>query len=60
MPSPKWNYKLVKTREAFCSQCDTRVWGNGSFTTPYKCDCGLWKYDYKTNKYISPNQSNNE
>lgn len=42
-------YKQVKELKPFCPKCKERLVGDGSFTFPYKCSCGIWTYELKDN-----------
>ena len=44
-------YKKVKAYTPHCSECGTQLHGNGSDVLPYKCDCGIWKYNFVKKEY---------
>lgn len=44
-------YKKVKVFKEHCPKCEQQLLGNGSNATPYKCDCGEWKWDYEFEEY---------
>ena len=43
--------RQVKVWKHFCKKCNRQIQGNGSDVLPYNCHCGIWKFNYKTNKY---------
>lgn len=46
---PVW--KMVKERRPFCPVCEKRLSGNNSIVSPYKCDCGIWRYNIGNSAY---------
>ena len=44
-------YKRVKVTAEHCPRCQTMMRGNGSMVTPYRCECGEWRYSYSLSAY---------
>lgn len=38
--------------QEFCKLCETFLGGNGSIASPWKCQCGVYEYDYNSNTYV--------
>lgn len=52
MPRYKHPDQLINKKHSvydlYHEVCGQFLSGNGSYITPYKCDCGEWEYDTKT------------
>jgi hypothetical protein len=38
-------YKKVSELRPHCPHCKERLAGNNSIALPYRCSCGVWKYN---------------
>lgn len=44
-------YKKVKVSLPHCPKCGEQLKGNNSLMMPYKCKCGIWKYNLEEQKF---------
>lgn len=50
-----YKYKRTKCFVPVCNVCGEELGGNGSGFMPWKCKCGVWKYDwYLKHYYVVP------
>lgn len=45
------DYRLVKELKPHCPSCKERLRGNNSILFPYRCSCGVWKYNCDIGPY---------
>jgi tRNA(Ile2) C34 agmatinyltransferase TiaS len=44
-------YKKVKVVLPHCPVCKEQLRGNGSMVLPYRCACGILRYNHTTEEY---------
>ena len=45
------NYKTIKTLIPYCSECGKKLIGDNSKISPYRCSCGVWRWDNKKKEW---------
>jgi hypothetical protein len=48
---PVIKYKKIKIVAEFCAVCDDQLIQDNSQIDPYKCKCGVWKWNSKNKRY---------
>jgi hypothetical protein len=45
-------YKMVKVPKEFCPQCNKRLEGMNNYFSPWRCACGVWRYNWEGRFYF--------
>lgn len=48
--------KARKSYDYWCKICEQFLMGNGSIVTPYRCNCGEYKYSFELRQYVHPKE----
>ena len=44
-------FKKVLVSKEHCHKCQEQLRGDGSMGLPWRCSCGVWKWDWKKEEY---------
>jgi len=51
-PKTEPYYKQVKTSKLHCPYCHQTLWGDGSISIPYECECGKWNCSVEEKGFV--------